>query len=136
MRVRFRVRNILLILFVLPVVFLVVLSGSYIAVFAYRTNSCSPGDRVIQSAADAIAVAKRKIVKDSHFSSESFGSAPDFVTSLDQEVDCCSATGSRTVFGVVVWEVSLISTNIHRSAAVALSNCGDIFVYDSFIYAD
>ena len=136
MRARFRVRNILLVLFMLPVVSLVVMSGSYIAVFAYRTNSCSPGDHVIQSAADAIAVAKRKIVKNSHFSSESFGSAPDFVTSLDQEVGCCRATRSRTIFGVVVWEVSLISTKIHRSAEVALSNCGDIFVGDSFIYAD
>lgn len=131
------VKNAFLLLVALVVVFLI--GGS--AEFAYRTNSiCSPGDHIIQSEADAIEVAKKKIVKDSHLSSESFGSAPDFVDALSETKDCCSAIGYRTAFFVIVWEVSLAAETLakpnHRFAKVFLSNCGSIFTYESYIHAD
>src|SRR5437667_276733 len=65
-------RNAFRVVAVLLVVSPIALLASYVAVFAYRTNSCGPGDHVLRSEADAIAVAKRKIVKNSHFSSNSF----------------------------------------------------------------
>jgi hypothetical protein len=92
-------RNAFLILAVVLVVFPITLFAGYVAVFAYRTNSCGPGDQVLRSETDAIAVAKKKIVKNAHFSSSSFGSAPDFVDSLDQRRDCCSASRKRNIFG-------------------------------------
>jgi hypothetical protein len=47
--------------------------GGWFAEFAYRTNSCGPGDHVIQSETDAIEVAKKKMVKERKFSSERAG---------------------------------------------------------------
>jgi hypothetical protein len=91
---------------------------------------------VIQSEADAIEVAKKKMVKSSYFSSEEFGSAPDFVDSLSETEGCCSAVRFRTPFFVVVWEVSLSERPIrpkHRFAMVSLSSCGTIFTRESYI---
>ncbi|WKA30716.1 hypothetical protein [Bradyrhizobium roseum] len=69
--------------------------------FAYRTNNfCEPGDHPIQSEADAIAVAKRKIVKHSFFSSDSFGSAPDFIDAVERTENCCRAIRSRNILGL------------------------------------
>ena len=70
-----RTRNVVLALIVF------VLVGT--AQFVHRTNNfCEPGDHPIRSEEDAIAVAKKKIVKNPLFSSERFGSAPDFVAAL------------------------------------------------------
>ncbi len=132
MRKIFRARNVVLLLLALPIVLLV----AFCVEFAYRTNSCAPGDHVIQSEEDAIEVAKKKIVKSSYFSSESFGSAPDFVDSLSETEGCCSATRSRTPFFVIVWEVSLsesVAKPNYRLAKVFLSNCGVIFTRKSYI---
>jgi hypothetical protein len=108
------------------------------ASFAYRLiNVCGPGDRFIRSEADAIEVAKKKIVKNSHFSSQRFGSATDFVESLsDQEnqENCCDAIRFRTAFLVIVWDVSLSQrTGNSRFVKVFLSNCGTIFTGESYI---
>jgi hypothetical protein len=63
-------RILLLVLVALPIVLFV----GFWAQFIYRTNSCAPGDHVIPEA-DAIEVAKKKIIKSSYFSSETVGSA-------------------------------------------------------------
>jgi hypothetical protein len=128
------VRNVLLVMIALPVI----LVGGWFAEFAYRTNSCGPGDHVIQSETDAIEVAKKKMVKERKFSSETFGSAPDFVDSLSGIKDCCYATRSRTPFFVIVWRVSLSNEAAGRSrreATLYLSNCGDIFTDESYVYS-
>lgn len=104
----------------------------WIAEFANRKNNlCSLEDHPIKSEADAIAVAKRKIVKDSFFSSQMFGSAPEFVDSLHETENCCSAARARTIFGVIIWSVYLkaraSAQNDRRTVHVAMSNCGEIF---------
>jgi hypothetical protein len=105
------------------------------AAFSYRLNNvCGPGDHIIRSEADAIEVAKKKIVKNAHFSSEIFGSATDFVESLSDKENCCDAIRFRTAFLVIVWEVSFSqSKGNSRFAKVSLSNCGTIFVGESYI---
>jgi hypothetical protein len=125
------VRNIVIFLATLPTLLLI----GFIVEFVYRTNSCALGDHVIQSEADAIEVAKKKIVKDSYFSSAEFGSAPDFVDSLSKSENCCTAVRSRTPFLVVVWDVSLSETPTTKSTRfvkVFLSNCGTIFIDESY----
>jgi hypothetical protein len=78
------------------------------AEFAYRKNSiCSLEDHPIQSEADAIAVVKKKIVKDRSFSFQLFGSAPEFVDTLHETENCCSAVRTRNIFGVILWSVYL-----------------------------
>src|SRR5262245_24690162 len=63
--------------------------------FAFRKNNiCSVEDHAIQSNADAIVVARKKIVKDRYFSSASFGSAHEFEGTLDETENCCSASGA------------------------------------------
>lgn len=118
----------------------VVLIGECVK-FAYRTNNiCGPGDHIIQSEADAIEVAKKKIVKYPQFSSSKFGSALDFVDSLSDMEDCCGATRSRNAFFVITWEVSLAAQTAarpnRRFAMVSLSNCGEVFSDNSYIDAD
>jgi hypothetical protein len=65
---------------------------------------------------------------------------PDFVDALSETKDCCSASRFRTGFFVVVWELSLAAETPvkphRRFAKVFLSNCGNIFTYDSYIHAD
>jgi hypothetical protein len=88
----FRPRNVFIALTVSLVV--------WIVQFVYRTkNFCEPGDRPIQSEADAIAVAKKKMVKNPFFSSGRFGSAPDFVDALERTDNCCNAIRSRNILG-------------------------------------
>ncbi|MFG3591913.1 hypothetical protein [Bradyrhizobium sp. RDI18] len=112
----------------------------FVAEFSYRMNSCGPGDRVIQSEVDAIEVAKKKIVKDARFSSNRFGSAPDFVDDLSEMENCCSAVRTRNYSFVVVWEVNLFARTAARPnprhATVMLSNCGSYIFAESGIYAD
>ena len=87
---------------------------------------------------DVIDVAKRKIVKDSFFSSQLFGSAHEFVGTLDGTENCCSATGARNIFGVIVWSVYLQAKASakynRRTVFVEMSNCGEIF--QDFSYKD
>ena len=75
--------------------------------FAFRKNNiCWVEDHSIQSESDAIDVARGKIVKDSFFSSQLFGSAHEFAGALNETENCCSAR-SRNIFGVIVWSVYL-----------------------------
>lgn len=87
-------------------------------------------DHPIQSELDAIDVAKKKVVKDSFFSSELFGSAHEFVESLVDTENCCSAERTRNVFGVIVWSVYLTAraTAKHnrRTIFVEMSNSGQV----------
>ncbi|MFG3591914.1 hypothetical protein [Bradyrhizobium sp. RDI18] len=141
----FRARNVFLALTVSLVV--------WIVQFVYRTNNfCGPGDHPIQSEADAIAVAKTKMVKNPFFSSERFGSAPDFVDALERAENCCNAIRSRNMLGSIFWDVYLgasISTTPNtgiywrasrsaqsHTALVAMSNCGVISTSDSYKDAD
>ena len=132
MRTIFRTRNVVFLL-ALPIL----LVATNLAEFAWRTNSCAPGDHVIESEANAIAVAKQKMVKYPKFSSDEFGSAPDFVDSLSGVEDCCFATRYRNSSFVVVWEVTLSNkANVrnHRAATLHLSNCGStVFTGESYI---
>ena len=119
----------------------------WIAQFVYRTNNfCEPEDHPIQSEADAIAVAKRKMVKSPFFSSERFGSAPDFVDALERTENCCNAIRSRNILGLTFWDVYLgasispsarlhpatIEKSTEHTALVAMSNCGVISTSDSY----
>jgi hypothetical protein len=141
----FRARN----LFLASTVSLVV----WVAQFAYRTNNfCEPGDHPIQSEANAIVVAKKKMVKNPFFSSARFGSAPDFVDALERTESCCNAVRSRNILGLIFWDVYLgasISTTPNsgiywrpsrslqsHTALVAMSNCGVISTSDSYKDAD
>ncbi len=99
--------------------------------FAFRTNNfCPVEDHSIQSEPDAIDVAKKKVVKDRFFSSDSFGSAHEFVESLVEIENCCSATRARNGFGVIVWSVYLTAKATdkynRRTIFVEMSNCGQI----------
>lgn len=142
MKKLFRVRNVFLILIVMFVV-------ANVEYARYINSFCSDGGRPIQSKTDAITVAKRRIVKNRFFSSDRFGSALDFVNALDQ--DCCDATRSPSIFGLIVWEVDIRTTTppvpvpdpylsggikmikrTVRSVHVEMSNCGEIFVGDSY----
>ena len=101
------------------------------AEFAYRkNNACSPQDHRIQSKVDAIAVVKKKIVKDRSFSSQQFGSADEFVDSLREGENCCGAKRSRNIVGVIVWRVYLEASASAkynpRTVYVEMSNCGEI----------
>ena len=112
-------------------VFVVAFVARYVE-FAYRkNNSCLPEDHRIQSEADAITVVKKKIVKDRSFSSEHFGSADEFVDSLREVENCCSATRRRNIFGVIVWSVYLEANasakHNRRTVYVQMSACGEIF---------
>jgi len=69
--------------------------GSSSITGSIRTNSCATGDHVIRSETDAIEVAKKKIVKSSYFSSEEFGSAPDFVDSAVLRTKVAEAEGAE-----------------------------------------
>ena len=125
----FHIRNVVLLLLGLLVV--------WCALFAYRKNNvCSADDHPIQSGIDAIEVAKRKIVKDRSFSSDSFGSAPEFVDLLDETENCCGAARIRTIFGVIVWIVDMRAKASaryrDRTVHVEMSNCGEIFGDDSY----
>ena len=96
-------------------VFVVAFVARYVE-FAYRkNNSCLPEDHPIQSEADAITVVKKKIVKDRSFSSQQFGSADEFVDSLREVENGCSAKRNRNIFGVIVWSVYLEAKRIRQT---------------------
>jgi hypothetical protein len=101
--------------------------------FAYRTNNfCEPGDHPIQSEADAIAVAKRKIVKHSFFSSDSFGSAPDFIDAAERTENCCRAIRSRNILGLIFWDVYL-GARIRPSASLYPGMPTDFFSHSALV---
>lgn len=126
---------------------LTLLLSLWVAQCSYRTNyHCEPGDHPIQSEADAIAVAKRKIVERGLFSSESFGSVSDFVDAVGRTEDCCHAIRSRNILGFITWDVYLgariwpsahlhpwMSTdNFSHSVLLNMSNCGSIDKSNSY----
>ena len=136
----FRVRDVILLLVVLPVVLPVVLCFGWMAQFVYRTNYvCGPGEHILLSNMDAIEVAKGQILKARYGSYGYFDEKPDFVD-FSQTDDCCRVAGIRNMYGVIVWTVYLhgeTSRGTTRlvSAAMQLSNCGVVFE-DSFITAE
>ena len=141
MRKMFRPRNV----FLLLVSLLLLLFLVDVVAFAYRINSCAPGDHVLQSEADAIKQAKIRISRaryGSHGVPGYVDEKPYFVD-FDKSGDCCSAKRSRTIFGVVGWEVLLLHGETIGEAKkrdvgvqMSLSNCGAVFEDNSFITAD
>jgi len=140
MRKMFRPRNVFLLLISLPVLLFL----AYAVAFAYRTNSCAPGDHVLLSEADAIKQAKIRISRARYGSHGVPGYVDDkpYFVDFDKSGDCCSAKRSRNIFGVVVWEVLLHGETIGEAkkrdvgVQMSLSKCGAVFVDDSFITAD
>jgi hypothetical protein len=109
------------------------------AAFAYRMNNvCEPGGRVIQSDAAAIKMAKALALSTNYGSSHVFDDKPDLVE-FRQTDGCCTVTRTRTLFGVIVWKVSLLGETVGEMrerdvhAFVAFSNCGELFVDESSI---
>jgi len=113
------------------------------AEFAYRMNNvCEPGDHIILSDSDAIKQAQMRLFRaryGSHgrpYVDEKPGYA-DF-----SQANCCEVKKTRTAAGVIVWEVGLEGETIgepkkrHVSALIRLSNCGVVFVEDSYVFAD
>jgi hypothetical protein len=132
----FRTRNVLLALAALLVVSM--------TEFAYRKNNrCAPGDRLIQSEADAIKQARIRISRANYVRHEIYGYVdvmPELVA-WDQEDGCCEVTRTRNIFGVIIWNVVVRgntegeATERRVNAEMSLSNCGAVFTEDSFIYA-
>jgi hypothetical protein len=109
------------------------------AAFAYRLNNvCGPGDHIIQSEAAAIRMAKALALSGNYGSSHVFDDRPELVV-FRQTDGCCAVTRTRTLFGVIVWKVSLLGVTVGEMQArdvrafVAFSNCGELFVDDSSI---
>lgn len=121
----------------------VLVVGGYVA-FAYRLNNvCGPGDHIIQSDADAIKQAQIRIIQARYGSHGIPGYIDEKPGYADfSQTDCCTATRTRTAFGVIIWKVSLDGETIGEpkkrrvSAWMELSNCGEVFDEGSFITAD
>ena len=131
-------RNVFLLLAVLPVALLV---GS-IGEFAYCLNNvCGSGEHIIQSEADAIETARSRILQARYGSYGFFDEKPGFVD-FSHTDNCCKAARTRNIYDVIAWEVYLdgettgetIARNV--GAYVLLSNCGAVFVDDSFMTAE
>ena len=135
MRKIFRARNVFLALAVLIV--------GWQAEFTYRLNNvCDRGDHITQSDADAIKQAQIQIVElvtaatvYPDMSDEKPGYA-DF-----SQADCCTVRRSRTIFGVIIWEVRCGETvgepkKRRVTADMWLSNCGAVFDENSSITAE
>jgi len=112
--------------------------------FVYETNNvCGPEDHIIQSEADAIAVAKRKIYQ-ARYGTHNVPGYPDYkpgVVEYDNTPNCCEAKRSRNWWGIIVWEVELEGeTNEPQKrrvgARLPLSNCGVVFSDEAFITAE
>ena len=110
-----------------------------LAAFSYRLNNvCGPGGRTIQSEAAAIRMAKALALSAYYNSSHAFDDKPDLVE-FRQEDGCCTVTRTRTLFGVIVWQASLLGETVGEirarevKAFVAFSNCGKLFKDDSSI---
>jgi hypothetical protein len=121
-----------------------VLIVGWLSEFAYRSNNiCGPGDHIIQSDADAIKMAQSRLFRaryGCHGIAGYVDEMPDHVDFSHVE-NCCEATRSRTVFGVIVWQVYLSGETIGEpkkrrvGVSMKLSNCCVVF-HDSFITAD
>jgi hypothetical protein len=122
-------------------VLLTVLMIGVCASFAYRLNNvCGPGDRIIESEADAIKQAQIRIIRARYGSRGIPGYVDEKPGYADfSRVDCCRVRRSRTAIGVVLWEVELHGETIgepkkrYVSADMWLSNCGSVFDEDSSI---
>lgn len=139
MRKIFRARNALLLLVALPTVLFV----SFAARFTYRLNNiCGPGDHIIKSEDDALKQAKIRIFSARYGSHGRAGYVDEKPRLVNFNLDCCEVTRSRTAFGVILWKIYLHGETIEEpkkryvSAQLLLSNCGAVFVDDSFITAD
>lgn len=136
----FRLKYIMLVLLALPVLAV----GAVSVQHAYRLNNvCDAGYRIIQSDADAIAVAQSRLFKanyGSHGVSGYLDEKPALVD-FSRTDDCCTATRTRNIFGVIVWEVSLRGETLKEprkrivGAHILLSNCGMVFVDESYVVA-
>src|SRR6266700_72370 len=105
MRKVFRTRNFFLLL---VSVLLLLIVGDLVA-FAYRKNSCGPGDHVLLSTDDDIKQAEIRISRaryGSHGVPGYVDEKPDLVD-FGQSRDCSGATRSRNILGVVIWKVYL-----------------------------
>jgi hypothetical protein len=115
------------------------------ASFAYRLNNvCGPGDRVIESESDAIKQAQARTFK-AHYITHGIAGYVDEKPALidfDHTDNCCKATRSRNIYGVIIWKVYLDGEttgeprNRHVGVNIALSNCGAVFSDDSFVSAE
>jgi len=113
------------------------------AFFSYRLNNvCRPGDHIIQSDADAIKQAQIKIFR-AHYGSHGI---PGYVDEKPgyadfSRADCCRVRRSRTMMGIIIWNVELRGETVGEpakrqvSADMWLSNCGSVFD-DSSITAE
>jgi hypothetical protein len=136
MRKIFRVRN-----FFFALVALII---GYCINFTYRLNNvCTPGDHILLSDADAIKQAQIRFYSARYISHHARGyinGKPDLVD-FSHTANCCKATRSRTMLGVIVWQVYLKGVTIGEprmrevGVDMQLSNCGAVF-HDSFISAD
>ena len=109
------------------------------AAFAYRLNNvCEAGDRIIQSEAAAIKMAKALALSANYGSSHVFDDRPELVE-FGHRDGCCTVIKTRTLFGVIVWKASLLGETVGEMRArdvhafVSFSNCGQLFVDDSSI---
>jgi hypothetical protein len=116
----FRPRNIFLALVALIVL--------HCADIAYRLNNvCAVEQHIIESEADAIAIAKNKAV-----SNDSGEFNASFLDALSKAEHCCTVIRDRNGFFLVIaWHVSL-SARDGRFAQITLSNCGDVFDEDTY----
>jgi hypothetical protein len=130
-----------------PATFSLLLVGLVVAadgLFAYQVNNvCSPGDHVIQSEGEAVKQAQIRIIwarYGSHGIPGYVDEKPGYAD-FGKTENCCEAAKSRNIYGVIVWEVSLHGQTIDEprtrnvSAQMSLSNCGAVFIDDSFIEA-
>jgi len=138
MRKMLRARNV----FLLSLLSLPLLIFAWLGHFTYRLNNvCGPGEHLIQSEDDAIETAKARALQARFGSVEGFTEKPSFVDFSHLE-NCCTAARIRTIFGVIVWEVYLNghasgeSSNWRVRAHLPLSNCGALFVDESFLLVD
>ena len=111
--------------------------------FVHRTNyTCAAGDRIIQSETEAIKQAQIRIIGARYGSHGIPGYVDDKPGYADfSQMNCCTAARTRTIFGVIVWEVTLRGETLDEprkryiNAQMALSNCGTVFAGESFIEA-
>ena|GEM_PF-2360900 len=123
---------------------LTVLIVGICASFAYRLNNvCGPGDRIIESEADAIKQAQIRIIRARYGSHGIPGYVDEKPGYADfSRVDCCRVRRSRTATGVIIWVVELRGETIgepkkrYVNALMELSNCGAVFGDSSFITAE
>jgi hypothetical protein len=136
MRKIFRLRNFFFVLVALII--------GYCINFTYRLNNvCAPGDHILLSDADAIKQAKIRLHSARYGSHGVYGYIDEEPERVDfsHTANCCKATRSRTMFGVIVWQVYLDGVTIGEprmrevGVDMKLSNCGAVF-HDSFITAD